>query len=127
MTVLRGHIWSVALGPTVGNEQHGTRPCIVVSRDRFNALPIRQAIVVPLTSRERNLPHHIAVVDDGGLKRPSWAMCEAVRAVSIQRFGRLVGSAADGTLDQVAEQLMLWLAPGADGSPGPGQWPAPPQ
>ncbi len=110
MMARRGQVWTVGLDPTVANEQHGTRPCIVVSSDRFNALPIRQAIVVPLTSRDRRLPHHIAVVDDGGLARPSWAMCEAVRAVSLLGFGQHISTATPGTLAAVSEQLMLWLA-----------------
>ena len=117
VTVLRGHIWLVAPDRTVANEQRGTRPCIVVSGNRFNALPIRLAIVVPLTSRQRGLPHHISVADDGGLERPSWAMCEAVRAVSIQRFGRIIGTATDETLSAIGDQLLLWLAPGASGHP----------
>lgn len=111
MIVRRGHIWTVALDPVVANEQRGTRPCIVVSTDRFNSLPIEQAIVVPLTSRQRGLPHHIPVIDDGGLNRPSWAMCEAVRAISTQRFGRLISTAAGETLAMVTQQLMLWLGP----------------
>ncbi|MGH3934079.1 MAG: type II toxin-antitoxin system PemK/MazF family toxin, partial [Pseudonocardiaceae bacterium] len=49
--------------------------------------------MVPLTTRERGYPHHIAVTEDGGLNRSSWAMCEAVRAVSLERFGRLIGTA----------------------------------
>jgi mRNA interferase MazF len=113
VTVLRGHIWLVARDPTVANEQHGTRPCIVVSDDRFNALPIRLAVVVPLTSRHRGLPHHISVADNGGLERPGWAMCEAVRAVSTQRFGRIIGTATDETLSAITDQLLLWLAPEA--------------
>jgi mRNA interferase MazF len=115
VTVLRGHIWLVALDPTVANEQRGTRACIVVSGDRFDALPIRLAIVVPLTNRLHGLPHHIPVADDGGLERPSWAMCEAVRAVSVQRFGRMIGTATDETLSAVTDQLLLWLAPEASG------------
>ncbi|MGH3626989.1 MAG: type II toxin-antitoxin system PemK/MazF family toxin, partial [Sciscionella sp.] len=96
--MLRGHIWSVALDPTLANEQRGTRPCVVVSGNRFNTLPIHQAIVVPLTTRERGFPHHIHVVDDGGLNRPSWAMCEAVRAVSTQRFGQQLSTGTVGSL-----------------------------
>lgn len=110
MRVSRGHIWSVVLDATVANEQRGIRPSIVVSGDRFNALPIRQAIVVPLTTRERGFPHHITVADDGGLNRPSWAMCEAVRAVSSQRFGQLISTATDETLNKIIEQLRLWGA-----------------
>jgi len=109
VNVQHGHIWTVGLDPTIANEQRGTRPCIVVSTDRFNALPIRQAIVVPLTTRNREFPHHIAVADDGGLHRQSWAMCEAVRAVPTHRFGELVSTATEETLNAITEQLMLWL------------------
>jgi mRNA interferase MazF len=110
MTVRRGQIWLVAPDPTVGNEQRGTRPCLVISADRFNALPIAEAIVVPLTIRERGFPHHIRVTDDGGLHRASWAMCEAVRAVSTQRFGQQISTATDETVNKIIEQLTLWLA-----------------
>ncbi|PZS22411.1 MAG: growth inhibitor PemK [Acidimicrobiales bacterium] len=109
MKVRRGHIWSVILNPTVANEQQGIRPCVVVSSDRFNALPIRQAIIVPLTTRERGFPHHIAVDDDGGLSRPSWAMCEGLRTVSTQRFGQLIGTASLATMETITRHLVLWL------------------
>ena len=114
MRVQQGHIWLAPLDPTVANEQRGFRPCLVVSGDRFNALPIRQAIVVPLTTRERGFPHHVRVVDDGGLNRASWAMCEAVRAVSTQRFELEISTASDDTLTEVIGQLNLLLT--ADGA-----------
>lgn len=112
MRVRQGQVWSVILDPTVANEQHGTRPCVVVSTDRFNALPIRHALVVPLTTRERGFPHHVAVTDDGGLRRPSWAMCEAVRAVSQERFGQLISTATSATLTAITDRLVLWLGRG---------------
>lgn len=111
MIARRGHIWSVTLDPTVANERAGTRPCLVISADRFNLLPIRHCIVVPLTSRDRRLPHHVAVADDGGLKRPSWAMCEAVRAVSFQRLGGLIGTADSATTEAVVRQVSRWIEP----------------
>ena len=45
----RGDIYLVALDPTKGHEQRGTRPVLVVSPDRFNTLT-RVPIVVPITS-----------------------------------------------------------------------------
>lgn len=109
MTVSCGQVWTVSLDPTVANEQRGIRPCLVVSNERFNAMPISQALIVPLTSRHRGLPHHVAVDDDGGLDRPSWAMCEALRAVSTRRFGHCVGVASSGTVARVVDQLVRWL------------------
>ncbi|WP_416210448.1 type II toxin-antitoxin system PemK/MazF family toxin [Frankia sp. Cas8] len=109
MRVRCGQIWLVTLDPTVADEQAGSRPCVVISADRFNALSIRQGVIVPLTTRERGLPHHVRVVDDGGLNRASWAMCEAVRAVSTQRFGRLLATADEQTTSAIARQITRWL------------------
>jgi mRNA interferase MazF len=80
-----------------------------MSTDRFNTLPIRQAFVVPLATREHGFPHHVAVADDGGLNQASWAMCEAVRAVSLERFGQFIGTAISVTVAEIINQVMLWL------------------
>lgn len=45
----RGDIYLVALDPTEGHEQQGTRPVLIVSPDKFNALT-KVPIVVPITS-----------------------------------------------------------------------------
>lgn len=109
--VRQGEIWVARLSPVVGNEQGGTRPCLVISAGRFNAMPIWQCIVVPLTSRNRHLVNHVVVVDSGGLQRPSWAMCEAVRAVSTRRLGDRVGMADDATVEAVRDQVVAWMQP----------------
>lgn len=109
MRVQPGDIWTVSRDPTVANEQRGVRPCPIVSSERFNRLPIHQAIVVPFTSRERGLAHHVLVIDDGALTRPSWAMCEAVRAVSTTRFGSRIGVASSETRERVGDQIALWF------------------
>lgn len=109
MRAAHGQIWSMTFSPTVANEQAGYRPCIVISADRFNALPIQHAIVVPLTTRRRGLPHHVPVFDDGGLNRASWAMTEAIRSVSTQRFARLIGTASNDTLDAIERCVRLWF------------------
>ena len=111
MTARRGQIWLTTLEPTLANEQAGTRPCVVVSSDRFNRLPIGHCIVVPLTSRDRRLPQHVAVVDDGGLQRPSWAMCEAVRSISARRFTGLIGTADSATIGAIVRQVIRWIEP----------------
>jgi len=47
--VKRGEIYLVSLDPTQGHEQQGTRPVLIVSPDKFNALT-RVPIVLPITS-----------------------------------------------------------------------------
>jgi mRNA-degrading endonuclease toxin of MazEF toxin-antitoxin module len=47
--VRRGDIYLVSLDPTVGHEQQGTRPVLVISPDKFNSLT-RVPLCVPITS-----------------------------------------------------------------------------
>ena len=44
----RGEVWRIALDPTVGSEIQKTRPCVVISSDGLQSVPVR--IVVPITS-----------------------------------------------------------------------------
>lgn len=74
-------------------------------------MPIHQAIVVPVTSRDRNLPHHIKIADNGGLQRDSWAMAEGVRAISTERLVHRISQADDPTLAAILQYVHEWFEP----------------
>jgi mRNA interferase MazF len=109
VTLTQGEIWLAKLSPTVGTEQTGTRPVVVVSGARYARMPIHQVIVVPVTSRDRRLPHHVRVTDDGGLQRPSWAMTEGVRAMSTSRLVHRIGQADPDTTHQIIGYIHEWF------------------
>lgn len=111
MKLNQGDIWLAKLSPTVGTEQAGTRPVVVVSGPRYVRMPIHQAIVVPITSRDRDLPHHIHIADGGGLQRPSWAMTEGVRAVSTQRLVHGISQAEPDTIAGILQYVHEWFQP----------------
>ena len=106
----RGDVWLVDLEPVAGHEQGGTRPCVVVSDDAYNGLPIAMAIVVPLTGRDRGFQHQPPVrTGRSGLTRDSRARPEDVRAVSFARFSRRLGLVEPDELDAIATVLRLFL------------------
>lgn len=90
----------------VGREQAERRPVVVVSAADFSDLVPDLVLAVPLTTRDRGLPHHIPV---SGLPQPSWALCEQVRAVSISRLGKVLGTAQPGTLNEIHRILAVFL------------------
>lgn len=105
-------VWLADLAPTVGSEQRGRRPCVVVSSTLHCAFPISMVIVVPLTTVDRGLPHHVPIGSVfSGLDRPSWARTEDVRAISEQRFasGRPLGVVSASERDAVREHLRLMI------------------
>src|SRR5881398_3352094 len=76
-------IW-VNFDPTEGHEQAGRRPAIIVASVMGERVGARSGLtlVVPCTTRDRNLPWHVPVA----LKESSFAQCEQVRAISTSRI-----------------------------------------
>jgi mRNA interferase MazF len=100
-------VWLVDLSPVIGAEQAGPRPAVVVSSPFFASVPTAMAIVVPLTTRHRGLPHHVAVsAAQSGVRQPSWARTDDVRSVSEQR---LIGAALGTVTDDEAAEIRAWL------------------
>jgi mRNA interferase MazF len=108
----QGEVWFVDLDPTRGREQAGRRPAVVVSVDQLGTGPSELAIVVPLTRTERPNPLYVAIEPpEGGVREPSYAMPEMVRAVSRQRLVERWGTLRPATVEQVLQRVHLLLRP----------------
>jgi mRNA interferase MazF len=82
-------VWWAELDPTVGNEQAGRRPVLVVSSPFHLALTAQALVtVLPITSRHRPTWAHRVPVQFNG--RTSYVITEQVRTVA---QSRLVGAA----------------------------------
>lgn len=85
----RGEVWYVDLNPTRGHEQSGTRPCLIISDDGFNHGLSGLVIVLPITSKRKNIPSNIEIKPpEGGLTMTSYIKCEDIRSISIERLAR---------------------------------------
>ena len=106
----RGEVWTVDLSPTIGREQAGMRPALIVSDDGLNSSPRGIVIVLPMTGADRGFPTHIPVgPPEGGLAKPSQVMTEQVRSISKERLVRRRGEASPETMAQVDETLRFVL------------------
>lgn len=112
-TPLQWSVFSVDLDPTLGSEQAGRRPVLIVSRESANAvLPVVSAI--PLTTRKprRRIYPNEALVAKGqaGLKRDSVAMAHQLRSLSKTRLGRRIGHLDDPDVrDEVRSAMRTQL------------------
>ena len=111
MTAIRtGEVWLAQLDPVMGHEQGGRRPVVVVSSNGMNALPIRMAIVVPLTGRDRGLITQPRIESSAaGLKRASFARPEDVRAIDTDRLHRRLGEVSEPELAEIRKVLRYFL------------------
>jgi mRNA interferase MazF len=102
----RGEIWIADFDPTEGHEQAGIRPALVLSVDPFNSGPAELAIVLPITTKDKRIFSHVPLVPpEGGLKKNSFILCEAIRSVSIARLSKPLGMVSEDTLDTVEFHL----------------------
>lgn len=108
--IFRGEVWLLDLNPTMGREQAGTRPALVISVDNFNNGPAELAIVIPITSKERHVRSHVKIpAGEGGLTMDSFAKCEDVRSVSRKRFIRRFGAVPRARLAEIEEVLRILM------------------
>jgi mRNA interferase MazF len=105
-----GEIWLADLDPTVGQEQGGRRPVVIVSSTGFNSLPINMTVVVPLTGNDRGLVTQPRITSpDAGLKRVSFARPEDVRAIDTARLAKRLGSITPDELAEIRKVLRYFL------------------
>jgi len=103
----RGDIYLVSLDPTLGHEQQGTRPVIVVSPSAFNRLT-KTPIVLPITSGgnfARTAGFAVSLMG-AGIKTTGVIRCDQPRALDIgSRNGRKLECVPDSIIDEVLAKL----------------------
>lgn len=108
----RGAVVWVDFDPTAGREQRGTRPALVVSSAEYLASVRDLVVVVPITSVDRDWPHHVPVGGRTGLSKASFAMTEQPRTISTTRITRRTGTAEPETMRAVDRWLQDFLGLG---------------
>lgn len=115
MRLGRGTVVLLALDPTVGHEQRGVRPCIVVSDPEVIAdqrFPLVAVVPVTGTAGEGAL-YPMLQPGRSGLARTSYALIDHLRSVDKRRIRRVFGVVSLSEVDALDEGLALFLGLGA--------------
>jgi mRNA interferase MazF len=110
----RGAIVVVELSPTIGHEQQGVRPCIVVSDpDVISDQRFPLVCVVPLTGTPgEGLLYPALAPGSSGLAKESFALIDHLRSVDKRRIRRVFGELAREEIVAVDEGLAVFLGLG---------------
>ena len=89
----RGEIYWVELSPTIGSEQSGRRPAVVLSNDDANALSPVVTVAPTTTQPTRKMWAHEVHVPAGvgGLQEDSRVLINQVRTVAKLRVKDFIG------------------------------------
>jgi mRNA interferase MazF len=100
----RAEIYWVDLGETVGSEQRGCRPCLIIQANVGNANSPTVSIV-PITKASKNFTLTHATVDC--LREPSIALCEQIRTVDKKRVKGYIATLSHIRMLEVSEVMRL--------------------
>ena len=101
----RGDLIKLNFSPTVGHEQHGYRPAVILSAKNYNTLT-RRAIVCPITSKIYRYP--FVTIIDGKVKGS--ILVDQVRTIDwVARRVKYVGECPAEVLLEVSEKLSVLI------------------
>ena len=103
--ILRGEIRWADLNPTIGREQSGLRPVLILSHDIFNERS-GTVVAMAMTSQEQHakfpLTHELAKAK---LSKRSWVKISQIRTLATERIGKKLGNVEPEELAHVIEGL----------------------
>ncbi len=103
--ILRGDVVWAELNPTLGPEQGGQRPVVVLSHDVFNDRS-GTVIGVAVSSQAPRAGYPLTLeLTTARLPKRSWAKISQIRTLSVERIGRKLGRVAPEELERIIEGL----------------------
>ncbi|MEJ7849178.1 MAG: type II toxin-antitoxin system PemK/MazF family toxin [Pyrinomonadaceae bacterium] len=104
--ILRGDIIWANLDPTLGHEQSGSRPVLILSQNVFNGHS-GTVIAVAVTSQKPKVSFPLTFeLSDPNLPKKSWVKIGQIRTLSVQRLGKKIAKASIEELETIIEGLV---------------------
>lgn len=105
MLIKRGDIFYADLSPSIGSEESGCRPVIVIQNDAGNKHS-PTIIVIPLsTAKKKKLPVHIKINEV--MPQPSTALAEQIRTIDKSRLREYIGTLDNAKMAEIDEILRV--------------------
>lgn len=101
----RGDIWLIKLDPTIGSEINKTRPCVILSRNDYNAVA-ETVTVIPVSSGRFIPALHVLL---SGLKEKSHVNIPQIRIASKKRLIKKIAKIQPEELKAIEEKLNFYL------------------
>jgi mRNA-degrading endonuclease toxin of MazEF toxin-antitoxin module len=103
----RGEIWLVGLDPTMGHQQKGRRPVLIVSPEAFNRIT-KVLVVLPITSGGNfaRTAGFAVPLTGAGTQTTGVIRCDQLRALDLgARNAKKLETVSDTIMDEVLARL----------------------
>jgi mRNA-degrading endonuclease toxin of MazEF toxin-antitoxin module len=103
----RGEIWLVRVDPTLGHEQKGVRPVLILSSEAFNRIT-KLPVILPITSGGNfvRTAGFAVPLTGSGTKTTGVVRCDQPRVLDMAaRGGKKLESIPDAIMDEVLARI----------------------
>ena len=116
MPIKRGEVYVADLSGSIGSEQTGTRPVVIIQNDIGNQhSPTVIVACITTKAKKTGMPTHIIVrMSEGSLSRRSMIMAEQLRTIDRKRLRDRIGTVDDLTQKQIDRAISISLALGEE-------------
>lgn len=102
----RGEVYLVDLEGSIGCEQQGIRPCLVIQNDIGNKYS-QTSIVCPITTKRKNFNATHLMTES--LMYTSYIMFEQMRVVDKSRFVEFISALPEDEMHEVNKKIKITL------------------
>jgi len=107
--IRRGDMFYANLTPSVGSEQDGTRPILIIQNDTGNkhSQTVIAAIITSRMASKAKLPTHCYIKAQQGLGRDSLVLLEQIRTIDKKRLQEYIGTLHSESMSKVDKALAV--------------------
>jgi|SRR3989344_4632563 len=101
--IARGDLFWADLEPTIGSEQGGTRPVLIIQNDMFNIYG-PTTIIAPLTSKQLSKKYLTSIFvskKDLGMKKDSTILLNQIRTIDKSRIRKRISTLPNEIMNRV--------------------------
>lgn len=97
------------LTPSVGSEQDGIRPILIIQNDTGNkhSTTVIAAIITSKTASKAKLPTHCPIKAQQGLGRDSLVLLEQIRTIDKKRLKEYIGTLDNDAMWRIDRALVI--------------------
>lgn len=110
MKLKRGEVYFADLNPTIGSEQGGTRPVVIIQNDIGNIHSPTVIVASITTQMKSKLPTHVAVCEKDKLSQTSIVMLEQIRTIDKRRIKKFVCNLCGETMEKIDKAIGISLS-----------------
>ena len=107
--IIKGAIFYANLDPTVGSEQNGIRPVVIIQNDTGNKFSSTTIIAPVTTKKDVELPTHVLIKQFDKIRPNSIVMVEQIRVIDKTRLKGFIDILNEEQLKEVDEALLKIL------------------